>query len=453
MATLLLHHIHTLITMDDTIGDLSDAAILIRDGVIVRIGTSDALADETADRTISLSGHIVIPGMVNTHHHMFQSLTRVMAQTHELFDWLRTLYPIWSRITAEAIYISAKLAMAELLLSGCTTSSDHLYLYPNDSRLDDEVRAAREIGMRFHAARGAMSLGESKGGLPPDTLVEGEESILKDMRRVVETFHDKKRHAMLRVVIAPCSPFTVSQDLMRESALLARAYGVSMHTHLAETRLDVAYSLEHYGLLPGDYARELNWVGDDVWHAHCVCLNDREIATFARTGTGIAHCPTSNMRLASGIAPIRKMLDAKVKIGLGVDGSASNDGGHLLNEARMALLLQRVGGDPAGLSAREALTLATRGGASVLGRDDIGHLAPGMSGDLVAYRLDHPTFAGAQHDPAAALVFCQPPNVDLSVIDGKVVIEDGHLKTVDLPVLVEKHNAVSRMLIRGDETR
>lgn len=455
MATLFLRHIHKLITLDDGGREFDDGAVLIRDGVIEQIGATaavtEALGDSvTPDQVIDLKKHIVIPGLINTHHHMFQSLTRVMAQTHELFDWLRSLYPIWSRITSQEIYTSAKLAMAELMLSGCTTSSDHLYLFPNDVRLEDEIRAAREIGMRFHAARGAMSLGESKGGLPPDTLVEGEESILKDMRRVIEAHHDKCRGAMIRVVVAPCSPFTVSQDLMRESAALARSYGVHLHTHLAETKGDVAYSLEHYGLLPGDYANEAGWVGADVWHAHCVCLNDREIGLFARTGTGVAHCPTSNMRLASGIAPIRKMIDARVKVGLGVDGSASNDGGHLLNEARMALMLQRVGGDPAGLSAREALTLATRGGASVLGRDDVGYLAPGMSADLAAFRLDHPTFAGAQHDPLAALVFCQPPNVDLSVINGQVVIEAGHFKSFELPALVEQHNALARRLIRGD---
>ncbi|MCK6578132.1 MAG: 8-oxoguanine deaminase [Anaerolineae bacterium] len=455
MATLFLQHIHKLITLDDGGREFDDGAVFIRDGVIEQIGATaavtEALGDSvTPDQVIDLKKHIVIPGLINTHHHMFQSLTRVMAQTHELFDWLRSLYPIWSRITSQEIYTSAKLAMAELMLSGCTTSSDHLYLFPNDVRLEDEIRAAREIGMRFHAARGAMSLGESKGGLPPDTLVEGEESILKDMRRVIEAHHDKSRGAMIRVVVAPCSPFTVSQDLMRESAALARSYGVHLHTHLAETKGDVAYSLEHYGLLPGDYANEAGWVGADVWHAHCVCLNDREIGLFARTGTGVAHCPTSNMRLASGIAPIRKMIDARVKVGLGVDGSASNDGGHLLNEARMALMLQRVGGDPAGLSAREALTLATRGGASVLGRDDVGYLAPGMSADLAAFRLDHPTFAGAQHDPLAALVFCQPPNVDLSVINGRVVIEEGHFKSFELPALVEQHNALSRRLIRGD---
>ncbi len=450
MATLHLRHIHTLITMDDDGRDIADGAVFIRDGVIEQIGTTEALKEVQADRVIDLPGHIVIPGLINTHHHMFQSLTRVMAQTNELFDWLRTLYPIWSRINGEAIYISAKLAMAELIRSGCTTSSDHLYLYPNDVQLEDEIRAAQEIGMRFHAARGAMTVGESKGGLPPDTLVEGEESVLKDMQRVLEIHHNKKRHAMLRVVIAPCSPFTVSQDLMRETAALARSAGAHLHTHLAETKGDVAYSLEHFGLLPGDYARELKWVGDDVWHAHCVMLNDREIGLFSRTRTGVCHCPTSNMRLGSGIAPIRKMIDSKVKVGLGVDGSASNDGGHLLNEARMALLLQRANGDPAGLSGREALHLATRGGASVLGRDDVGYLAAGMSADLVAYRLDDPTFAGAQHDPAAALVFCQPTNVDVSIINGQIVIEDGQFTTLDLPVLVEKHNAISRQLIRGE---
>ncbi len=450
MTTLLVKSIHTLVTMDAARREINNGALFIRDGIIEAVGTIADMPAEAADQQIDLRQHIVIPGLVNTHHHMYQSLTRVIAQDHELFDWLRTLYPIWSRINGEAIYISAKLAMAELLLSGCTTSSDHLYLYPNDSKLDDEIRAAQEIGIRFHAARGAMSVGESKGGLPPNSMVEGEENILIDMRRVIEQFDDAKRHSMLRIVIAPCSPFTVSQHLMRESAALARSYGVRLHTHLAETPGDVAYSLEKFGLLPGDYARDVGWVGADVWHAHCVCLNEREIGLFARTGTGVAHCPSSNMRLASGIAPVRKMRDANVKVGLGVDGSASNDGGHLLNEARMAMLLQRAGGNPAGMKAREALELGTLGGAAVLGRDDIGALAPGMSADFVAYRLDNVAFAGAQHDPVAALVLCQSQNVDLSVINGRIVVQDGVLKTVDLPVLVEQHNAISRKLVRGD---
>jgi cytosine/adenosine deaminase-related metal-dependent hydrolase len=406
--------------------------------------------DLHADEVIDLSRHVVLPGLINTHHHMFQSLTRAMAQDYELFDWLRHLYPIWKRIDGEAIYTSAKLAMAELILSGCTTSSDHLYLYPNGAALDDEIRAAQEIGIRFHAARGAMSVGESKGGLPPDDLVEDEGAILHDMRRVVEAFHNKDRYAMLRVVIAPCSPFTVSQALMRESAALARSYGVHLHTHLAENANDVAYSLEKFGLLPGDYAHDLGWVGHDVWHAHCVCLNEREIRLFGSTRTGVCHCPTSNMRLASGIAPIRKMLDAKVRVGLGVDGSASNDSGHLLNEARQAMLLQRVGGNPAALTARQALELATRGGAAALGRDDVGALASGMAADIIAYRIDTPAFAGAQTDPAAALIFCHPGGVDYSIINGKIVVRDGELVTLELPRLVEAHNQVAHRLVRGD---
>jgi len=450
MTTLLVKHIHTLVTMDTKRREINDGAIYVRDGVIEAVGTLADMPAQTADRVMELRQHIVMPGLINTHHHMFQSLTRAIAQEHELFAWLRTLYPIWSRLNSEAIYVSAKLAMAELILSGCTTSSDHLYLFPNDVRLEDEIRAASEIGMRFHAARGSMSVGESKGGLPPDTLVEGEEAILIDTRRVIETHHNPNRHAMLRVVVAPCSPFSVSQPLMRESAVLARSYGVRLHTHLAENANDVAYSLEKFGVLPGDYARDVEWVGEDVWHAHCVRLNEREISLFGNTGTGVCHCPSSNMRLASGIAPIRKMLDAKVKVGLGVDGSASNDSGHLLAEARMAMLLQRVGGNPAALTARQSLELATLGGASVLGRDDVGSLAAGMSADFIGYRLDTPAFAGAMHDPAAALVLCQPGNVDFSMINGRVVVKEGVLQTVDLPVLLEQHNAISMRLIRGD---
>jgi cytosine/adenosine deaminase-related metal-dependent hydrolase len=381
---------------------------------------------------------------------MVQSLTRAIAQDNELFDWLTTLYPIWSNLNGEAIYTASKLAMAELILSGCTTASDHLYIYPNGARVDDEIRAAQEIGIRFHASRGAMSVGQSKGGLPPDKVVEDEDFILRDTRRAIETYHDAKRYAMLRVVVAPCSPFTVSNDLMRESAALARSYNVRLHTHLAENDKDVAYSLEVYGKLPGDYAQDVGWVGDDVWHAHCVKLNHDEIDLFAHTRTGVCHCPSSNMRLASGIAPVRRMLNKGVRVGLGVDGSASNDSGHLLSEARQAMLLQRVANGPGAMSAREVLGMATLGGASVLGRDDIGALAPGMAADVVAYRIDTVAFAGAQHDPVAALVFCQPPSVDLSIINGRVVVRDGHLLTVDVPALVEQHNAVSRRLIRGD---
>lgn len=450
MTTLLVKHIHTLVTMDDARREIEDGALFIRDGAVEFVGSTADLGERTADEVLDLRGHIVLPGLINTHHHMYQTLTRACAQDKELFAWLRELYPIWSRLTGEAVYVSAKLAMAELILSGCTTSSDHLYIFPNDVKLEDEIRAAQEIGMRFHAARGSMSVGESKGGLPPDSVVEDEAAILRDTQRVIETYHDKNRYAMLRIVVAPCSPFSVSQNLMREAATLARSHGVHLHTHLAENANDVAYSLETFGLLPGDYARDVNWVGPDVWHAHCVCLNEREVSLFGRTGTGICHCPSSNMRLASGIAPVKKMRELHVNVGLGVDGSASNDASHLLNEARLAMLLQRVNGDPSAMTARQALELATRGGAAVLGRDDVGALAPGMAADFVAYRLDAVGFAGAQHDPVAALVFCQSVNVDYSVINGKMVVRDGVLQTVDTPVLVEQHNTLSRRLIRGE---
>lgn len=450
MTTLLLKNIRQLATMDAARRELPDAAVYIRDNVIEAVGKLEEMPGDGADRVIDLSRHVALPGLVNTHHHMFQSLTRAMAQEKELFDWVTALYPIWKNLRSEHIYTSAKLAMAELMLSGCTTSSDHLYIYPNDVRLEDEIRAAQEIGMRFHAARGSMSLGESKGGLPPDAVVESEEDIIVDSRRLIETWHDPDPQSMLQIVVAPCSPFSVTVDLMREAAALARAYGVHLHTHLAENDKDVSFSLETFGQRPGAYAETVGWVGDDVWHAHCVKLNPAEIDLFGRTGTGVCHCPSSNMRLASGVAPLRQMLDARVKVGLGVDGSASNDSGHLLGEARQALLLQRAGGDPAALGAREALEAATLGGASVLGRQDIGRIEAGMSADIVAYRLDTLSMAGALADPLAALVFCQPSQVDLSIINGRIVVEDGMLNTVDLPTLIERHNSLSAQLVKGE---
>jgi 8-oxoguanine deaminase len=453
LSTRILKHIHTLVTMDTERRQIRDAAVVCQDNLITWVGhTKDLDPALEADETIILDQHIVMPGLINTHHHMFQSLTRVIAQNNELFGWLRSLYPIWLNLTGDMIYTSAKLAMAELILSGCTTSSDHLYLYPNDVTLDDTIKAAQEIGIRFHPTRGAMSVGESDGGLPPDALVEPDENaILRDMRRVVETYHDPDRFSMLRVGIAPCAPFTVSQNLMREAASLARSYGVRLHTHLAENANDVNYSLEHFGVRPGDYAENIGWVGEDVWHAHCVQLNTDEIGLFARTGTGVCHCPNSNMRLASGIAPVRQMLDQNVRVGLGVDGSASNDSGHLLNEARTAMLLQRINGepDPSRMSAQDALELATLGGASVLGRDDIGAIATEMAADMVAYRIDQPGFAGAKHDLMAALVLCQSVNVDFSLINGEVVVRNGQLETLDLAQLVEVHNEYSRNLINA----
>jgi 8-oxoguanine deaminase len=452
MGTLLVKHIHTLVTMDEARREITDGALFIRDGVIEAVGQTDELQFE-ADEVLDCRHHIVIPGLINTHHHLYQTLTRVIpeCQDSELFGWLKTLYPIWAGMRSEHVYVSALVGMAELMLSGCTTSSDHLYIFPNDCKLDDEIRAAQEIGMRFHAMRGSMSLGESEGGLPPDRVVEEEAAILRDSQRVIETYHDPERYAMLRVGLAPCSPFSVTTDLMRESAKMARSYGVRLHTHLAENQNDIDYSREVFGMRPGEYVQDVGWVGDDVWHAHCVKLDTEEIGLFARTQTGVAHCPCSNARLASGVAPIRAMVDADVPVGLGVDGSASNDSSHLMAEARMAMMLQRIGGNPAGLSARETLEIATLGGARVLGRDDVGALAVGMAGDFVAYDLNQIAFAGALHDPVAALTFCTSVNVDYSVINGQVVVRDGQLTTLDLPVIIERHNELAYDLVERVE--
>ena len=458
MTTLLLKDADLLVTMDADRREIPGGGIFVRDGVIEAVGPSASLPTQ-ADETLSLAGCLALPGLINTHHHMYQSLTRALpgAQDAELFAWLRRLYPVWAGLTPEMIRVSTLTAMAELILSGCTTSSDHLYLYPNGARLDDSIEAAAQIGMRFHAARGSMSVGESQGGLPPDRLVEDEETILKDTQRLIETWHDPARHAMLRIVVAPCSPFSVSRSLMREAARLARAYGVSLHTHLAENDNDVAYSREKFGMTPAAYAESLGWTGADVWHAHCVKLDEAGIDLFARTGTGVAHCPCSNMRLASGIAPIPAMRRAGVPVGLGVDGSASNDAAHLLGEARQAMLLARVSSqphaEPAAMSARQALELATLGGARVLGRDDIGALTPGMSADLVAFPLDTLALAGAAvHDPVAALVFCAPQQVRYAIINGKPVVAEGQLLPLELPALIADHNRLARQLIRSTKS-
>ncbi|VVD59176.1 8-oxoguanine deaminase [Pandoraea commovens] len=447
MKTLLVKNAEVLVTMDAGRREIARGGLYIEDNRIVAVGTSDTLP-ASADEVLDLTGHVVIPGLVNTHHHMYQSLTRAIpaAQDGELFNWLTNLYPVWANLTPEMIRVSTKTAMAELLLSGCTTSSDHLYIYPNGCKLDDSIEAAAEIGMRFHASRGSMSVGQSQGGLPPDRVVEREDDILKDTQRLIETYHDEGRYAMLRVVVAPCSPFSVSRDLMRESATMARHYGVSLHTHLAENVNDIAYSREKFGMTPAEYAQDLGWVGHDVWHAHCVQLDDAGIALFAKTGTGVAHCPCSNMRLASGIAPIRRMRDAGVPVGLGVDGSASNDAASMINEARQALLLQRVGFGPSAMTARDALEIATVGGARVLGRDDIGVLAAGMAADFVAFDTRGVGMAGGLHDPVAALVFCNPGQAAYSVVNGRVVVREGRLTTLDLPSLVTRHNALARQL-------
>jgi len=459
MSTLLLKNIHTLVTMDDQRRELHNVVLLIKDGFIHFIGDEKDVP-VTTDEVIDLSGHIVFPGFVNTHHHFYQTLTRAVpkAQNANLFNWLATLYPIWAKMTPEDVWISTQTALSELALSGCTTASDHLYLFPNGSRLDDEIHSAAEVGLRLHASRGSMSLGESKGGLPPDSVVDSEEEILKDSQRLIETYHDPNPGSMVQIVLAPCSPFSVTTELMRQSAVLAREYGVQLHTHLAETADEEDFCIEKFGHRPVAYMQEVNWIGNDVWFAHSVHANNDEINLYAQTGCGVAHCPSSNMRLASGIAPIMQMLTQGVKVGLGVDGSASNDSSHLLGEARLAMLLARLnaglqgasrsGEDaPALMSARQALEIATRGGAAVLGREDIGSLEVGKCADLFAINLNRLDYAGALHDPVAAALFCAPQTVDANMVGGKWIVKDGQLTTVDLPNLVRQHNQAASRLV------
>jgi cytosine/adenosine deaminase-related metal-dependent hydrolase len=451
ISTLLLRDAALLATFDDAGRELPGASLFARDGVIEAIGPAHDLPHE-ADRVVDASNLVVLPGLVNTHHHFYQTLTRNVpaAQNAKLFDWLTTLYPIWARMDAEAIRVSTATAIAELILSGCTTASDHTYLWPNGARVDDQIAMARALGFRFHASRGSMSIGQSKGGLPPDSVVETEDAILADCERVIATYHDPARFAMTRIVLAPCSPFSVSDTLMRESVALARKHGVHSHTHLAETRDEEAFCLERYGRRPVELAEELGWTGSDVWHAHMVWPSSDEVARLGETQTGVAHCPTSNMRLGSGIAPLRALVDAGARVGLGVDGSASNDGSHLLAEARQAMYLARVHEAPAAFDAREILRVATRGGAAVLGRDDIGYLAPGMAADVIGLRIDTLAMAGAAvHDPLAAVVFTQPATVDLSVIAGRVRVLHGALDGMDFERLIADHNRIARRLVAG----
>jgi cytosine/adenosine deaminase-related metal-dependent hydrolase len=459
MATLLVKDADLLVTFDGHRREIPRGGLFIRDGFIEEVGPTDELP-KNADETLDLRSHIVLPGLINTHHHFYQTLTRAVhpAQDANLFNWLVTLYPIWAGLTPDDIYISTQTALAELALSGCTTASDHLYIYPNGSKLDDEINAAREIGLRLQASRGSMSLGESKGGLPPDSVVEEEDDILEDSLRLIQAYHNPEPGAMTQIVLAPCSPFSVTGDLMRESAKLAREYDLHVHTHLAETEDETDFCLETFGHKPVAYMEAVDWIGDDVWFAHSVHVDGDEIALYAKTGCGVAHCPSSNMRLASGIAPILQMLTAGVKVGLGVDGSASNDSSHLLAEARQAMLLSRLGAGVGGASrsgedapplmtARQALELATIGGAAVIGREDIGSLEVGKCADFFAVNLKQLDFAGALHDPMAALVFCAPVKADYTVVGGEFVVKEGQLVKVDLPTLIEKHNQAALRLV------
>ena len=472
MSTLLARNADILVTMDEGRREIPDAGLYVRDGVIEQVGPSAELPRE-ADVVLDMSGQILLPGFVNTHHHLDQTLTRALpaGQDINLFPWLRAHYPIWARRTPEASRLCTLVGLAELAASGCTTVFDHTYVYPNDCRLDDQISAAKEIGVRFHASRGSMSLGESQGGLPPDSVVEDEAAILDDSRRVIEAYHDATHGSMTQVVLAPCSPFSVTPELLRETAGLARAYGVRLHTHLCETFDEELFTLTHFKQRPVAWMETMGWLGDDVWFAHAVHVDDDEIREFARTGVGVAHCPCSNMRLASGIAPVKKYLSAGVRVGLGVDGSASNDASNLLLEARQAMLLARLRigllppegpqtllstSDPLRrdewMTAREALEVATRGGAAVLGRQDVGALAPGMCADFFSIDLNTVDYAGALNDPVAATVFCAPQKARYTVIDGRVVVENGRVTTVDMDPVIEAHNRFSRGLAGAQPT-
>jgi cytosine/adenosine deaminase-related metal-dependent hydrolase len=477
MSTLLIKNAAVLVTMDDHQREIPEGGLFVRDGFIEQVGLTSELP-QSADEVLDLRGHLVLPGLVNTHHHFYQTLTRAVpaAQNANLFNWLKTLYPIWASMTPEDIFISTQTALAELALSGCTTAADHLYLFPNGCRLDDEIAAAQEMGVRLQASRGSMSLGESKGGLPPDAVVDSEEKILADSQRLIQKYHDAKAGAFVQIVLAPCSPFSVTGELMKQSAKLARETGVHLHTHLAETEDEETFCLQKFGYRPVSYMESVDWVGEDVWFAHAVYVNGEEVKTFARHGCGVAHCPSSNMRLASGIAPVKEYLAAGVKVGLGLDGSASNDGSHMLAEVRQAMLLSRLregitgfslsnGPTPAPLpissgngegkrgrlmTAREALRLATRGGAALLGRPDIGSLEAGKCADFLAINLNRLDYAGALHDPVAAAVFCHPVRADYTIVGGRFVVREGQLVPVDEMKLVERHNRAARRLLENE---
>jgi len=437
-------------TFDDAAREIPDGAVLLRDNVVEAVGPTPELSAQ-ADEVVDARGLVLLPGLVCTHHHFFQTLTRNVpeAQDAGLFDWLVTHYPIWARLTPDAVRVSTEVAIAELLLSGCTTAADHGYVWPNGARVDDQIAVARDLGLRFHASRGSMSRGRSQGGLPPDEAVEDEDAILRDSERVIAEYHDPARYAMTRIVLAPCSPFSVTPELMRATAELARKHdGVHLHTHLCETVDEEKYCVEQYGRRPVDFAESVGWTGPDVWFAHAIFMAREEFVRLGTRRTGVAHCPTSNMRLGSGIAPVLAQRDAGMRVGFGVDGSASNDGSHMLDEARHAMLLQRVAHGANAMTAREALRLATRGGAEVLGRDDIGSLGPGMAADLIGVRVDGlATAGGSVHDPLASLMFCRIPNVDLNIVNGRVLVRDGRLVDVDVPSLVVRHTTIARALV------
>ncbi len=404
------------------------------------------------EQIVSLDGGVVLPGLVNVHHHLCQNLTRAYgpAQDLELFDWLRTLYPIWSGFTPENLDLASRVGFAELLLSGCTTTSDHHYLFPRDGApdlLDASVLAAQDMGMRFVATRGSMSLDTRHGGLPPMSCTQDEDVILRDSERVIDRWHDPSPYSMTQIALAPCAPFSVTEELMRETARLARDKGVRLHTHLAETRDENRYCQEHYGCRPLDFLERVEWTGPDIWLAHGIWFDEDEIARLGAAGTGIAHCPSSNMRLGSGVCPVPALREAGSPVGLGVDGSASNDTGHLLNEARMALYLRRLESGAAGMSAMEALELATLGGAACLGREELGWLGVDSAADFAVYDLHGEIAASGAHDPVAALLLCGPLRARTVVVNGRRVVEEGRVLTEDLETLLPRHREAARQLV------
>lgn len=430
-------------TMDDAGTELKDADILIRGRVIVAIGKD---LEEEGARVLDARGCVVIPGMVNTHHHLCQALTRATpaAQDAKLFDWLTYHYTIWRHLTPEYAAAGARVGLGELLLTGCTTSTDHTYLYPRGQSglIDAQIVAARTLGIRFHPTRGSMSVGSSKGGLPPDDCTQAEEEILRDGERLVKEFHDASQYSMCRVGLAPCAPFSVSKELMKETAVQAKKWGVKMHTHLCETLDEEAYCLERYGVRPIDFIESLGWMNENTWLAHMVHVSDDEIKRLAKAKVGIAHCPSSNLRLGSGVPPVRQYLDAGVSVGLAVDGSASNDTSDMLGEARQAMLVARVKSGVSSMPAREALRMATRGGAAVVGRDDIGQIAPGKAADLAIFDVDRIDYAGSAGDPVASLLFCGASHrTKWTIVDGRVVVEKGELVNADEKDVTREANA------------
>lgn len=451
VSSLLIKNATALATMDGA--EYQSGGLYAEDGWVVQVGNTADLPPD-ADEVVDLAGYVVLPGLVNTHHHLYQTLTRAFpgAQDAGLFDWLKTLYPVWARLTPEHVRTATRLGLVELALTGATTVFDHQYLWPNGSRIDDQFEGADGLNVRFHASYGSMSLGESDGGLPPDSVVMKEPAILEESQRAVEMFHGSERGATRSVVLAPCSPFSVTSELMSESANLARDLGVTLHTHLAETGDEEEFCLDNFGCRPVAYMERLGWVGPDVWYAHAVHVASDEVGRMGESGTGVAHCPTSNMRLASGLAPVTRYLDAGVPVGLGVDGSASNDSSHMLGEARQALLLNRLAvshgiGEGPQMTAREALRLATAGGAEVLGRDDLGVLAPGYAADFIAIDLHRVEFAGALHDPVAAALLCAPVTIDHSWVGGTRLVENGQIEGIDLEGLVRRQNSLAASLL------